>query len=76
MLAGPDHLIVLYVLCDGTQDDLQDTVENDRSLLVFVITLNTFSLLFLLLQGLELLFFPVLFSDVEVECISLWHISL
>ncbi|KAK4829272.1 hypothetical protein QYF61_002664 [Mycteria americana] len=22
MLTGPDHLLVLYVLCDGTQDDL------------------------------------------------------
>ncbi|KAK4832177.1 hypothetical protein QYF61_020957 [Mycteria americana] len=22
MLTGPDHLVVLYVLCDGTQDDL------------------------------------------------------
>ncbi|KAK4828011.1 LOW QUALITY PROTEIN: hypothetical protein QYF61_022788 [Mycteria americana] len=32
MLKGPDHLVVLYVLCDGTQDDLLHNLPRHQEL--------------------------------------------
>ena len=30
MLTGPDHLVVLYMLCDGTRDDLLHNLPQHR----------------------------------------------
>ncbi|KAK4810987.1 hypothetical protein QYF61_014459 [Mycteria americana] len=36
MLTGPDHLVVLYVLCDGTQDDLLHNLPRQRECPTFL----------------------------------------